>query len=202
MFENYLKDMDRLKGIPFLINKFGYKRMIEVGVREGFFSEHILKNTNLDIYVGIDIDVSSPNLQRIYGQYKNYLVRCGYSLELSKMWNYNSADVVYIDAAHDMDSVFKDVEAWWPIVKSGGLFAGDDFLSIPDGEHPEGSFGVCSAIESWTKMRGLDYYVTGTAETSYTGKLAHASRMWRLITSGEHKNCPDFQIPQWWIIKE
>ena len=36
-------------------------------------------------------------------------------------------DFVFIDAAHDYDSVVKDLAAWWPKLKPGGIFAGHDY---------------------------------------------------------------------------
>jgi predicted O-methyltransferase YrrM len=38
----------------------------------------------------------------------------------------NSLDFVFIDAAHDLESVTKDIAAWWPKVREGGLLAGHD----------------------------------------------------------------------------
>jgi len=38
-----------------------------------------------------------------------------------------SADFVYIDAAHDYESVAADLRAWWPKVKVGGWIAGHDY---------------------------------------------------------------------------
>lgn len=35
---------------------------------------------------------------------------------------------VFIDASHDYESVCKDIDAWLPKVKSGGVLAGDDYL--------------------------------------------------------------------------
>ncbi len=36
-------------------------------------------------------------------------------------------DFVYIDAAHDYESVRTDLDTWWPLVKVGGVFTGHDF---------------------------------------------------------------------------
>lgn len=39
----------------------------------------------------------------------------------------NSLDFVFIDAAHDYESVKKDITAWYPKVKKGGTIAGHDY---------------------------------------------------------------------------
>lgn len=38
-----------------------------------------------------------------------------------------SLDFVFIDAGHDYDSVKKDLTAWYPKVKQGGVLAGHDY---------------------------------------------------------------------------
>lgn len=37
------------------------------------------------------------------------------------------ADMVYLDASHDYDSVFKDLVNWYDILKKGGIIFGDDY---------------------------------------------------------------------------
>lgn len=39
----------------------------------------------------------------------------------------NSVDFCYVDAGHDYDSVSKDLAAWWPRMRSGAWFGGDDY---------------------------------------------------------------------------
>lgn len=36
-------------------------------------------------------------------------------------------DLIYIDAGHDTDSVYKDLVAWYPFVKGRGILCGDDW---------------------------------------------------------------------------
>jgi hypothetical protein len=43
----------------------------------------------------------------------------------------NSLDFVFIDAAHDYDSVTKDIRAWFPKLKKAGVIAGHDY-ECPD----------------------------------------------------------------------
>jgi predicted O-methyltransferase YrrM len=38
-----------------------------------------------------------------------------------------SIDGIFVDAAHDYDSVVKDLAAWWPKLKPGGIWAGHDY---------------------------------------------------------------------------
>jgi hypothetical protein len=51
------------------------------------------------------------------------------SLEASNLYEDNSLDFVFIDASHKYEDVKKDLVAWYPKVKSGGIFAGHDYPS-------------------------------------------------------------------------
>ena len=50
-----------------------------------------------------------------------------------------SLDFVFIDAAHDLESVRQDIAAWWPKVCVGGFLAGHDY--------GHRRFGVTAAVE-------------------------------------------------------
>lgn len=64
--------------------------------------------------------------------------------ELSKAKQ--SFDFVYIDGAHDRRNVAADLEAWWPLVKDGGMFAGHDFEAE----------GVCVPVMAFVYRHRLD----------------------------------------------
>jgi hypothetical protein len=49
------------------------------------------------------------------------------SLEGAAQFFDNTLDFVFIDAAHDYQSVKEDIEAWYPKVKEGGVISGHDY---------------------------------------------------------------------------
>jgi hypothetical protein len=49
------------------------------------------------------------------------------SAEAANRYPDKSLDFVFIDADHREESVVRDLQAWWPKVKPGGLLAGHDF---------------------------------------------------------------------------
>jgi predicted O-methyltransferase YrrM len=62
-----------------------------------------------------------------------------------------SLDFVFIDAAHDYESVLKDMKTWYFRVKRGGILAGDDYQpSWP---------GVIQAVNDFCSMMNLEFHI-------------------------------------------
>lgn len=66
------------------------------------------------------------------------------SIEASKLYEDNCFDIVYIDASHEYEDVKKDIEAWYPKVKTGGFICGDDYI--------QGWSGVIKAVNKTIKQ--------------------------------------------------
>ncbi|HEY3296756.1 MAG TPA: class I SAM-dependent methyltransferase [bacterium] len=93
---------------------------------------------------------TDPNLVKYGTMYPNFLANVWPvlhaltpiklpSLEAVKLYPDRSLDFVFIDAAHDYENVKKDIIAWRPKVKPGGILAGHDY-------NKENSPGLVKAV--------------------------------------------------------
>lgn len=53
------------------------------------------------------------------------------SIDASTLYSNNSLNCVFIDGAHDYDSVRLDIKSWLPKIKTGGLLSGHDYAHPP-----------------------------------------------------------------------
>ena len=65
----------------------------------------------------------------------------GVSWESAKYFQDGELNFVFIDAAHDYDSVTKDIKAWLPKVTPGGVIAGHDIKHPPVRQAVVDAFG-------------------------------------------------------------
>ena len=75
--------------------------------------------------------------------------------------NTNNLDLVYIDAAHDYDSVKQDILTWLPKIKKGGFIAGHDYRYDPN-------IGVYEAVND---IFVNDYKINSFPDSSFIIKL-------------------------------
>jgi SAM-dependent methyltransferase len=76
------------------------------------------------------------------------------SVEAAQLFAAESLDFVFIDAAHDYESVRADVRAWYSKVKPGGVIAGDDagWPGVRIGVHetiPDGALVLRNDARQW-----------------------------------------------------
>jgi len=76
-----------------------------------------------------------------------------YSDLAANLFEDNSCKAVFLDAAHDYESVSKDLEAWWPKIKNGGILSGHDFYGKQNGFAEEN--GVAKALNIFLKEKRL-----------------------------------------------
>lgn len=181
------------------IRDLGYRRAIEIGVREGEFARLLLEETNLEELVGIDRNVlGGPRdlMSRYPGRYR---ILEASSPECAAEFADGYFDFVYVDADHGYEAVAQDLEAWWPKVAQGGIFCGDDYA---DTDNPgEGKYGVVRAVNEFVDRHGLVLHVLGAADDR-ASQLAFAAENGRNASAYLRKepHLP-FQNPLWFVYK-
>jgi len=171
-----------------LVGELNFNVGIEVGVSFGYFSKHILENTNMILY-SIDpweknVELGHPeqayeSTQRILKSFgeKSIIIK-KYSPEVCKDFQDNSVDFVYIDGLHSYEAVKADIEGWYGKVKTNGIIAGHDY-SEKDWS------GVVRAVNEFVLKNNLELFLTG-------------------ISGGINDGNQEFDgnQPSWWFYKK
>ena len=90
----------------------------------------------------------------------------GLSLEVVKGVADDSLDFVYIDGAHDLESVRADIAAWAPKVRPGGFIGGHDYHSNAGSD-----FHVQTAVDEFFAAGGA-YGLQLFGDTSWVGRIS------------------------------
>jgi len=78
-----------------------------------------------------------------------------FSVEGASRFKDNYFDFIYLDAAHDYESVVDDLKAWWPKLKEGGIMSGHDYF--PDHRVWRGKeVGVWRAVNEFAKNNNVE----------------------------------------------
>jgi predicted O-methyltransferase YrrM len=120
-------DGKRKQFLKHLIEINDFKILIEVGVDTGKSTFFLLDNIpTLTIYA-IDTNIKKFYNENVKKKYGNRLIPIqGYSYSVADQLPDNFADIVFIDADHSYQSVKRDIEAYSPKLKKGGLLTGHD----------------------------------------------------------------------------
>jgi predicted O-methyltransferase YrrM len=146
-----------------MVSRFGdNSHFVEVGVWKGmsacYMAVEIInsgKNIKFDCvdaweFVETSSEITPIQFKDLFQIFKSNIepVKNNINIIKSLSWdgakNYedNSLDFVFIDAGHDHDSVMKDLNAWYPKIKNGGVIAGHDYHY---------NVGVFSAVNEFFK---------------------------------------------------
>jgi FkbM family methyltransferase len=171
-----------------LVNKmFPDGRGVEIGVLRGDYSKLILERwpkgtlylidawRHLEDYIDMNGQEDKYHYDCLIETCKNikpwqdraHIIRMD-SVKSSDMFPDEYFDFIYIDADHSYEGVVKDLNAWWPKIKKGGLFCGDDYiphdgdiwLTVGDKKEYAGKFGVRKAVNEFTEEKNLKLYET------------------------------------------
>lgn len=138
-----------------VIDEHGYQNILEVGVALGGHAASLLNGTDIQTYIGVDPyrsynpqdgfqrDVGNYSLEGIHANF-DYLYawvsgvrlqpfeeRCRLirksSVDAALGFADESLDCIFIDGDHRYEEVLKDLNAWFPKLKTGHLITGDDY---------------------------------------------------------------------------
>jgi hypothetical protein len=141
----------------------------EIGVAEGFFSRDIIMTCVSSLHYcidnwetlpqtgdgGFDQEWHTNNYNSAVERMKPYGERVkilrGLSWRMAQHVPNNSLDLLYIDGDHSFEGVKKDLEAWYPKVKPGGVIAGHDFINP--------AYGVSQAVGEFTNRIAARVFV-------------------------------------------
>lgn len=151
-----------------------------IGVGDGQYAERLLRKWKCRKLYCVDgwldstaddnhIDKNSGDqfkMNHIYNEARRRLNCFASRCEIQRMRPSDAASLhedqslafVYVSEKHYFDAVWRNLEAWAPKVKSGGVLAGHDYL---DGLLPSGIFEVKTAVDTWAKSRGYTLTCTG-----------------------------------------
>lgn len=128
-----------------------YDVLVEIGVWKGhsisFLANEIKKNNKEAKLYAVDLWDETykwennpqlrnqvPYLYDIYNEIKKQngvtdmiIDLKGMSWEMAKNFEDGTVDFVFIDADHEYESVVKDIKAWLPKMKKGGMISGHDY---------------------------------------------------------------------------
>lgn len=147
-----------------LANFKGSRLAVEVGTDRGMFAKEFLDRWNGEMLYCVD--TWEPYLEMPWDRSGDFAFACAVLAPYAnrvRILRASSAvaasyfgsvpafptqvDLVYIDAAHSFDRAYSDIKTWFPIVRPGGILAGDDF----DAEHS----GVVDAVRTFAEENSL-----------------------------------------------
>lgn len=166
------------------IRNEGLEKICEVGVRKGDNFRHMLQPCVTEA-IAVDIwqDTGNPSENdlgftqgQLERQYQKFIkdfkgddrvkaIR-KYSHIAAKEFEDEYFDFVYLDADHSYEGLLRDLRAWWPKVKNGGILGGHDYIVR---ETPV-KYGVIEAVTEFLKENNITsekLHLTGEQFKSY-----------------------------------
>jgi len=132
---------------------------VEVGVSIAQNAENILKKLDIKMLYLVDSydtkinEQYEQNMITAFKRVKKYNDRTKFIIADSVAASSkipDQVDFVYIDGNHSYEGVTRDIQAYYPLVKNGGVVGGHDFYGS--------FFGVVTAVLDWTKKNHLKLY--------------------------------------------
>ena len=164
----------RMATLPKIFRRRGFKLGAEIGVERGWYSKKLcelipgLKLYSIDAwqtYENYRDHVTQERLDSFYLETRERLkpFNCqlikDFSVKAARRFADGSLDFVFIDAAHEYESVRDDIAAWAPKVRKDGIVSGHDYMNLGhtgmDGVITP--YGVKKAVNEWVKKNKINH---------------------------------------------
>lgn len=145
-----------------LITQGNHIKIVEIGTFSGDTAKYLLDHCSgiwlscVDPYKGYTAyDTTMMQQQRayvtseIFNKYVNVRHIDKPSVDAAKDFKPGSVDLVFIDGDHCYSAVLADLEAWYPIVRSGGIVSGHDYVEGP-------GLGVVQAVDAFCSRHSIN----------------------------------------------
>ena len=126
-----------------------FQHGIEVGVREGIFAHALLSRwRGAKSYLLVDVWAQQKNyadtsndgdqeqvMRNALARLRSFPVQTcrDFSVNCASKLQKGAYDFVYLDARHDYKGVLADLNAYWPLLRRGGIMAGHDYIWATEG---------------------------------------------------------------------
>lgn len=183
---------------PTLINARNYTTAVEIGVKRGQFSAYLLQRCpQLQLHSVDPWETLGPGESERRQHWKDAVALLSRykgrstilkmkSTEAASLLGDKRFDFVFIDGNHSRAGVERDIECWWPLVRSGGVLAGHDYVN-----HPRYKYGIISAVEEFAAANNLQIQLTSLAENPTPEQRR----------SVQNNSKPFSAIPSWYFDK-
>ena len=186
-------NVSREKEFLELMRDAGFKIGVEVGVQQGKYSERLcqlipgLKLYSVDPWEtqpGYRKHISQNEFNGFYEEAKERLAPYDctlvkeYSVDAARMFEDGSIDFVYIDGHHDFANVVRDIAAWSPKVRKGGIISGHDFRQP---KRNRGTHNIVEAVNGWTQSYNIaPWFILGRRKIR-PGEARDRNRSWMWV---------------------
>lgn len=147
----------------------GYKVGAEIGTCYGFYAKTLFDNNPGLMLFCVDNwdNAETERRERVHARSVEWFCRNhlandraiiikGDSADSARFIADGSLDFVYIDADHSYEGVQRDLIAWEPKVREGGIVSGHDYYVFPN----SGNDGVVRAVDEFVAEHGYDLKAT------------------------------------------